>query len=307
MTSKITESDIIEAIGEDIPSLLREKLNGMDLTYEELSKDENNDVLYEILNFLFKEDDHVVRAGEHRINDWNKGWGENAKEFSEHRHYNSLIPKYFGKYPYIRWNKNIIKPCNKNMEYNMVQILQYWAFDKFLKDCDNIYEFGCGTGHNLFRAREVNPTAKITGLDWSTSSQESINQINNILGLDFGSHRFDFFNVDKEFKLGQKSGIYTFAALEQINNRYYDFINYLMDNNADICLHIEPMGEYLDDGNIYDFLSKKYFEKRNYLKGFKDCLYNLEREGKIEIVYEKSSFIGSMFINGYSIVAWRKK
>ena len=55
------------------------------------------------------------------------------------------------------------------------------------------------------------------------------------------------------------------------------------------------------------FLSKKYFEKRNYLKGFKNCLYNLEREGKIEIVYEKSSFIGSMFINGYSLVAWRKR
>jgi len=307
MTNKISEKDLSEAIGEQLSSLVKEKIKDMDLTYEELSKEENNNVLMDILNFLFEEDNNVIKAGEHRINDWNKGWGENAKELVEQKSYDSLVPKYFGKYPYVRWNKEIIRPCDKNMEYSMVKILQYWAFDKFLKDCENIYEFGCGTGHNLFRAKEVNPGANITGLDWSTSSQESIQQINKIFNLEFDCHRFDFFNVDKDFRLGNKSGVYTFAALEQINDGYVDFINYLLDNNVDICFHIEPIGEYLDEGNIYDLLSKKYFEKRNYLKGFRDYLYNLDRQDKIEIVYEKESFIGSMFINGYSIIAWRKK
>ena len=73
MTNRISESDIVEAIGEDISSLLKKKISDMDLTYEELSKEENNEVLHEILNFLFKEDDRIVRAGEHRIDDWRLG------------------------------------------------------------------------------------------------------------------------------------------------------------------------------------------------------------------------------------------
>jgi len=306
MINKICEKDLENSLGEELSVFLKEKIKDFDLSYMELDKEENNDVILEILKYLYKNTGEVTRAGQHRIGDWEKGWSENSEGFLKHRKHNFLIPKYFGKYPYIRWNKKIIKPCNKDMEYNLVSLLQYWIFEKFIKNCANIYEFGCGTGHNLLRVNEVNPEANVFGLDWATSSQQSIENINKVFNTDFKCNEFDFFNPNYGLSLEKDSGVYTFAALEQIGDKYEDFINFLLENNPKICFHIEPISEYLDDTNLYDFLSKKYFEKRNYLKNFKNYMHKLEKEKKINIIFEKESFIGSMYINGYSIIAWEK-
>ena len=51
----------------------------------------------------------------------------------------------------------------------------------------------------------------------------------------------------------------------------------------------------------------KYFKKRKYLDGFKTYLVDLEKQGKIEIIQDQRSYIGSMLIDGYSIIAWRTK
>ena len=67
------------------------------------------------------------------------------------------------------------------------------------------------------------------------------------------------------------------------------------------------MGEYLDKNNLNDFLSIKYFEKRNYIKGLRKYLHKLYNEGKIEIIQDQRSNIGSMFVDGYSIIAWKPK
>ena len=56
-----------------------------------------------------------------------------------------------------------------------------------------------------------------------------------------------------------------------------------------------------------DYLSIKYFKKRNYLDGLKTYLVDLEKQGKIEIIQDQRSYIGSMLIDGYSIIAWRTK
>ena len=137
--------------------------------------------------------------------------------------------------------------------------------------------------------------------------QNTIQEINKFYGFNFSGHNFDFYNVDNNFALGDRSGVYTFAALEQIGDRYQDFIEYLMRNNPDVCVHIEPIAECLDKSELCDYLSIKYFEKRKYLDGFANYLGSLAEEEKIEILYEKRSFIGSVFINGYSIIAWRTK
>lgn len=306
MINNISKEDFERCFGEELTSFLKEKIKNFDLSYRELSKQESNDIVLKILSYLYKDTDAIIQAGQHRLGDWESGWQENAEEFLRYKEFNFLIPKYFGKYPYIRWNKEIIKPCNKDMEYNLVSILQYWIFEKFLKDCSNIYEFGCGTGHNLLRVKEVNPEAQAFGLDWSSSSQQSIANINKVFNTNFKYDKFDFFNLNSEFYLEKNSGVYTFAALEQVGDKYKSFIDFLLKNNPKICFHIEPIGEYLDDENLYDFLSKKYFEKRNYLVNFKNYMYKLQEQKKINIIFEKESFIGSMFINGYSIIAWEK-
>lgn len=305
MIKKITIKDFEDAIGENLTSKLKSKILECDFSYEELERSERDYLISDIIKFLL--DDFVVRAGEHRANDWNQGWSENHTEFATTGTIESLVPKYFGKYKYVRWNSEWIKPISQNFEYNMARILQYWLFEKFFTNSDYIYEFGCGTGHNLLRAKEANSYAKLCGLDWASSSQDSISEINEKLGIDISSKNFNFFDFDDSYKLEEDSGIYTFAALEQIGDKYHDFVNFLVNNRPGICLHVEPMGEFLEEENLCDLLSIKYFEKRNYLNGFMKHLEQLERDGKIEIMYRKKSFIGSLYINGYSIVAWRAK
>ena len=254
MINKIKEKDFERCFEEELTSFLKEKIKDFDLSYENLNKQENNDVILKILSYLYKDTEAVVQAGQHRLNDWENGWQENAEEFLKHKEFNFLIPKYFGKYPYIRWNKEIIRPCNKDMEYSLVNILQYWIFEKFLKDCLNIYEFGCGTGHNLLRVKEVNPEAQIFGLDWSISSQQSIANINKVFNTNFGSNweilKYYFTHKDKikkavkiiivgstAHKYGKKDYMLYAASKSALNNLCQGANEMLKNTNIDIKIY----------------------------------------------------------------------
>ena len=61
----------------------------------------------------------------------------------------------------------------------------------------------------------------------------------------------------------------------------------------------------MSDNKLLDYLSIKYSEKRNYLKGYHEYLKELERKKVIKIIEEKKSYFGSFYINGYSIVVWK--
>ena len=94
--------------------------------------------------------------------------------------------------------------------------------------------------------------------------------------------------------------------MEQVGHSHVDFINYLIEQNPQICIHVEPIGEMLNPKeNLIDFLSVAYFEKRNYLKNLVNTLENLESSGRIEIINKKRSFIGSLYVDGYSIIIWK--
>tara|TARA_X000001388_G_C2220451_1_gene118999 strand:+ start:49 stop:984 length:936 start_codon:yes stop_codon:yes gene_type:complete len=300
----MNRKDYEVAFGEEISQFLSEVIQKCPVEYSEVESAEKEKIIINILDHM--KNDFISRAGPKRIKDWDTGWGENLNLVSEYSDINSLIPKYFGKYNVIRFCSRFIKVVNKEAEYNTVKILQTWLFEKFLKEVDCVYEFGCGTGHNLFRVRDINKKAEIYGLDWSISTGEIFKKINNCFGEDFRYKQFDFFNIDRSFELKENSGVYTFAALEQSGEKFKNFIDYLVLNKPKICFHVEPISELLDpENNLNDYLSIEYFKKRNYLEGFYKYLKKLENEGTIEIVLEKRSTIGSLYINGYSIVAWR--
>jgi hypothetical protein len=300
----LTTKDFEEIFEKNLSKYVSEKISNYNFQYAEISDQEHIDALKIIVDALINP--NLPKSGEHRLEIWEKGWGENFKKFSEIQTIESINPLYFGKFPLIRYNQRFIKALSQNFEANSLSIIQDWLFDKYVKGYDNIYEFGCGTGHNLFRAREVNSTATLWGLDWATSSQKIINEIREKgIADNIYSHRFDYFNPDFDFKLKENSVVYTVASLEQIGNRHSSFLEYLLQNKPDICIHIEPIGELLDPNVFLDYLSLKYFEKRNYLNQYLEALRQLEFQGKIEIIEAKRSFIGSLFIDGYSIIIWK--
>ena len=117
-----------EAFGEKTSEFVRDKILSYDFSYQEVSKDEKEKL---VLSIIKKIDSGLSRSGEHRLNEWNKGWAENRDQLEKDLSFESLIPKYFGKLPYVRWKQEFIKPASNNFEYNMVQTLQYWLFESF--------------------------------------------------------------------------------------------------------------------------------------------------------------------------------
>src|SRR3990167_6037851 len=263
----------------------------MDKRFTYLTKKEEDLALIQIIDTLLNP--WIIHAGKHRKKQWEKGWEQNLKE-------KSIEPHYYGKYKVNRLNGRFIKALDKNYERDALYSIVDNLDKKYLKDVDNIYEFGCGTGHHLKRIQLINTEANLYGLDWVKSSQKLVKK------LGFNAYNFDFFKPSK-LKLEPNSGVYTVAALEQVGTNYKKFVSYLLKNKPSVVVHIEPIEELLDPANLLDNLSIKYFRKRRYLSGYLTYLRKLEKQGKLKIIEARRSGVGSLFIEGYSVVVWTVK
>lgn len=255
-----------------------------------LTKQEEEQTIIKILDTLL--DSSVPYSGEHRKTQWEKGWGENLKS-------GNLSPGYFGKHLVQRLNGKFIKATDRHYEQEALYSILDPLAKKYLSKLPKIVEFGCGTGHNLLRIGKINKKALLFGSDWTNSSV--------VLTHKFGikSFLFDFFKPDYKFKLGEDFGVYTVAALEQTGTNYKKFVSYLLKNKPKVVVHIEPIPELLDPTNLLDYLSIKYMQKRKYLSGYLDYLRELEKKGKIKIIEARRSRVGSLYIEGYSVVVWK--
>ena len=305
ITKQLTIKDFESALGEKLSKFIKDSINSYEFKYKELSQKQNDELILLIIKTLIEKNPVKTRGS--RISDWENGWGENLNLLqTKEIEIKNLIPKYFSKYNVIRFNGRFIQPISERFEKNTLSILVDYIFDKFLRNnVPNIYEFGCGTAHNLLQARKVNKNANLWGLDWAKSSQKIIELIRK-KGIDkkIYSHNFNYFEPDLNFKLNNNSVIYSVASLEQVGDRWDNFIDYLLVQKPQLCIHIEPVEELLDRNNLLDYLSIQYFNKRNYLSGFLFGLKKLEKQKKIKILKADRNKIGSLFIEGYSIIVW---
>ncbi len=260
------------------------------MKYRLLNKKESDQAIIQILDTLL--DPSLPFSGAHRRKQWEKGWGENLKS-------GDVVPKYFGKYKVNRINGKLVVGMEKDFERNMLYSIVTELGYKYMTKAKHIYEFGCGTGHNLLRMQKINPKATLHGFDWTTTSNKLVQK------LGFDSQNFDFFEPNFSIGLHENSAVYTVAALEQVGTRYEQFLKYLIRNNPSVVVHIEPIPELLDPTNLLDYLSIKYMQKRKYLNGYLSTLRLLEKQGKIKILEARRSGIGSLFIDGYSIICWK--
>jgi SAM-dependent methyltransferase len=272
-------------------------------TYVEVSEDENARLVSYVNKIL---DGELVLAGESRADDWERGWHENFELFRNSGNLEDLKPRYFGKIPQIRWMSKWIIPNDPELEYKLFGFLLDSITIKYMKYTENIYEFGCGTGHNLLRIRKINQTANLIGLDWAKSSQELVQEISSkVNDQRLTAQNFDYFNPHLDLQLEKDCVVVTIASLEQTGANFHGFIEYLASQECGLVIHIEPIAELLDEKNEIDMLSIRYFKKRNYLDGLLHHLKGMESDGRIEIVEARRSYIGSFFIEGYSIVVWK--
>jgi len=166
----LTEADFEEVFDDTLSEYVKMKIKEYDFRYLNLTPTERDACIRKIVAVLLNL--NTEKAGEHRLEQWEKGWEENLLQFEAISKIGAIIPRYYGKYDILRWKQEFVKPAHKHFERNSLAIIQDWLFDKYMRDAATIYEFGCGTGHNLFRVRNVNPNANIWGLDWATSSKK---------------------------------------------------------------------------------------------------------------------------------------
>jgi SAM-dependent methyltransferase len=296
-------ADFIKSFESNLSTYVQQKIEEYKFKYVEMSTDEYNENILKIVKTLLS--DNITKSGEHRVNQWEKGWSENLEKLEHNPAQTAIIPAYYDKYHALRWQQKFIKPQSDKFELNMLAIILDWLADKYMREASSVYEFGCGTGHHLPRIRSINPTSDLWGLDWVESSQKIIQSYaQKISDQKLFAHKFDYFNPDFNFKLKKDSVLYTVASLEQIGNKHDKFIDYILQNNPKLCIHIEPIAELLDENNLLDYLSIEYFKKRNYLSGFLSQLQHLENEGRIKIIRAQRTYIGSLFIDGYSVIVW---
>ena len=287
-----------------LSKFFKRKLSDFSLSYKIPTKKERDALLNEIIEFLNNENTTV--SGKHRKNQWENGWNENLLEFQKTKELEALIPKYFNKFKIQRLNGDFIFPVENNFEIKIVSLFQYAIFNKYFKNEKVIYEFGAGTGHNLLRLREINKNAKLYAFEWTNSGVKLINLVANFLNDNYiKGIKFDNFNPKFSIKLEKNSSIYTFAALEQLGNNFTKFLDYILINKPKFIVNVEPLNETLDNKDLLQNLSIKYFKKRNYLNNYVLHLKSLEKQKKVKIMDTYRTGLGSKYIEGYSIVVWK--
>lgn len=303
--SILTVNSLEDLWGIQLPKLIREKYANWALEVSYMTWPELSNTLLKVLRDL---EGDLKLSGPHRKQDWINGWSENLESFRSERDLVALLPGYFEKSDVLRFNQEWVLPGQSNAESQILGIIVQSFALIVLDSCESIYEFGCGTGSNLISLREVLPSTKLIGLDWAESSNLLVSEVAAIRqDPNMKALNFDFFAPDFSIDISPQSGVLTVAAIEQTGSNYREFVDYLLHQNPEVVLHIEPFEEVLDDDNLLDYLSIRYFKKRNYLKGFLEYLSFLEQSGRVEILDIRRTFIGSLFIEGYSVCAWRPR
>ena len=300
---RFTYRDFEELWGVSLGAVAIDEIAQLEYEYEPMNISEENALIAEIQEEILQ--NKFVKAGQSREASWEKGWDENLQGYRKSKNIEDLIPNYFGKSTINRLGQHFIRAVSKNFDLNMLRAIEARVFADYLIKHKNIYEFGCGTGHNLLFLRKINPDCTLVGLDWAKSSQETLSLLSRTLMDEkiYGKN-FDYFSPDFDFKLKPSAAVFTIASLEQIGDRHGLFIDYLMENKPEIVVHVEPFRDLLDEQNPVDLASIKYMKQRNYIDGYCEAIFKLQRNNEAQVHLFERTFIGSKYVDGYTILVW---
>jgi len=238
---------------------------------------------------------------------WERGWNENLNAYQTSGKLEELLPKFVRENELIRFNGNWIVPEDPSFEKNFVHVLRDVIFREYFADVSSIWEFGCGTGLNLVHASTIFPNKRLYASDWAAPSIEIIEEINKNLSLSITPFHFNLFEPDEKKLPGSthNGGLFTIGTMEQIGTNFEPFLEFILNSEFKVIVHIETNYELYIEDSLIDYLAKRYLEKRNWLRGYFKKLHELEEEGKIRLIQERKTF-GSFFHDGYTFTVWEK-
>jgi hypothetical protein len=260
-----------------------------------------------ILETIKRINSNLSKSGEKRKPEWNDGWGENLRDFvASNFSKKSLIPKYYRPSQVKRWQGNYIFTESSTFEYDFFEVLRLIVFEAFINNAKEVYEFGCGSPHNLVALSHLFPEMNLHGCDWSQSAVTICELLRENSNMKIQGHLFDFFNPELNVKSKSENIFLTCGGLEQVGSDFGAFVNFILEESPERVVHLEPISElYADDSeNLFDYLAKSYHESRNYLKGYLTHIQNLEKERLVEIEGVRRIPFGGQFHEGWTLIVW---
>lgn len=330
--NSLTAFDFAFAFGTSVERLPPDVLNAIaraDFRYDELNREEYNQVIQDILRTLKADLPRTDQPD--RIEAWEKGWRERLAEYGVTGRPSSLIPRDFFKHKYARWQGDIIHPVSRGFEADFYSVVVRMLAHEYLREAHAIVDFGCGTGAALLILSEslcpnegdlpvmersmrsfAGVSMPLIGCDWAKGSQEILSAIATKTGLLIEGHNFNMLKpedtVPRPMFWFRHVGVITVHAMEQLGDRFRPFLDYLLAKRPAVCVHLEPIVElYLPNNFLLDALAVEYHRKRGYLEGFLPTLRELERKGEVDIVDARRLGFGSLYHEAYSAVVWRPR
>ncbi len=274
--------------------------------YSELDSIKRDKAIVDTLKKINAENRIIISKGRKKI--WENGWGDINYNFKKKKNIKNLIPQFYSKRSnlYFRLNGRFIKSA-KSFEYEMINIYRHWYFRKYLKNIENIYEFGAGSGHNLVSLMKIFPQKKIFASDFSKNSVKLLKNISDYKNYNWKCFQFDMKKQNKKIFLKKNSAVYTSGSIEQLSGKIDNFFNFIILNKPKICIHIEPMPQLFKTNNLEDNLSIMALEKKKYSTNFLEKIYQLKKQKKIKIIKLLKSPFGSQLIDGMNLLVWKFK
>lgn len=301
------EHDLAELFGttqDRMRKLVGVLIDSVDWHFERIEGRERDHLILSALKSINSPE--LRSAGEHRANDWEDGWRENLNEFIRCGYeLEKLAPKYFKRNVPIRLNREYVLPRQPDFMYRYTQIFKDWLYKEYLADYQSVYEFGCGTGHNLVQLARLYPDKALYGLDWAKSSQEILRIVAERFKLNIKSGRFNFFDPDEAFAFNTDSAVLTFGALEQVGQNHERYLDFILQRKPKLCVDVAGLHELYDEAYLSDYLALLYHRRRNYLTDYLARLQQLDVEGRVEIIKVHHQLCGNLCDDPHSYVIWK--
>ncbi|MBI4398820.1 MAG: class I SAM-dependent methyltransferase [Candidatus Omnitrophica bacterium] len=291
--------------GAELSAEVQALIQDSDLSYRPLSPEERDRLVIRIIRQI--DSGRLSVSGPAGKDRWQKGWQENLDNFLNKEHdLDQLVPKFIRPDQPIRLLGDYVMPLDPQFELRWYEIFRLWLATSFLKDADVIFEFGCGSGHNIAMLADLFPEKEIVGLDWVKPSCDIVDEIAKLRNTSrIRSHLFDMFHPDPNLKVPGNSTFLAIGALEQLGGEYQPFLSFVLEKKPKRFVHVDSIIELYDsENNLSDYLAVKFDLKRNYLNNYLNSLRDLEKQKQITITHARRTSFGSLFHDGYSYLVW---
>lgn len=304
----LTIKDFADLFGvpiENLPQNCVDIISQNDFGFKRVNARQRDEIILMILKNINSGNLFRVEGNEEGKKIWQKRWAERLVKFKKSGFdLTELIPEFLKNGDILRLHDDFIIARVPSFRLNFHKFLCQWIYQKYFREVDVVYEFGCGTAFNLIELARVFPEKMLYGLDWVSPVSGIIRLIAEKYDYNIHGGLFDMFSPNFDLVIENNSAFFTFSALEQLGKNFQPYLDFVLAKSPDIVVDIDAFVDLCNPDSLPDYLAIMFNQKRNYLNGYIMALRELEKKKKIIIQKIHKVPFGTLYQNGFSYVVW---